>query len=133
VIGVDTNVFIRFIIDDNRAQHEAATGLLTAASAIDPILVHPIAWVEAAWVLRSKLKLTRDQIADVLAVSLVSDRSRMPEAGACEAALEDFRANKADIAECLMAHLNAASGCTTTYTFDKDAAARLDGAELLKG
>ncbi len=131
MIGIDTNVFIRFALNDDTRQHEAALALLAAADAEEPILVHPLVWVEAEWLLRTHYKLTRGEIADRLSITLRADRIVMPESDACEAALNDYRANKADLVECLLANLNRVAGCSLTYTFDKDAA-RLDIMRLLK-
>jgi predicted nucleic-acid-binding protein len=130
VIGVDTNVFVRFTLNDNQRQQSAALGLLSAADADNPVFIHPIVWVEAEWLLRSRYKLSREEIADRLAIAVKSDRVVMPDADACEAALEDYRASKAHLADCLIARLNAATGCTETRTFDKDASL-LEGMRLL--
>lgn len=130
MIGVDTNVFLRFAIDDDPAQHRAARNLLARADAANPIMIHPIVWLEAEWVLRSHFKLDRAAIADRLAIAIHGDRFVMPDTDACEAALADYRNNLADLAECLIVRLNQAAGCSTTLTFDKKAS-RIPGADPL--
>lgn len=128
--GVDTNVFLRFAIDDNAGQHKAALSLLKNASEEDPLLIHPIVWIESEWVLRTRFKLDRATIADRLAIALQADRFVMPDVEACSLALADYRANVADLAECLLARLNKALGCRTTYTFDREAARLPDASSL---
>ncbi len=131
MIGIDTNVFIRFALNDDPRQHKAALALLAAADVDSPIFVHPLVWVEAEWLLRTRYKLTRTEIADRLSITLRADRIVMPDSDACEAALNDYRANKADLVECLLAQFNHVASCEATYTFDKDAA-RLENMRLLK-
>jgi predicted nucleic-acid-binding protein len=130
MIGVDTNVFLRFSLADDARQHAAATALLRGSSETEPVMIDPIVLVEAAWVLRSAYGLDRAAIAERLAIVTMADRLRVLEPDAVDAALEDFRTGTADLAECLVVHLNRARGCTATFTFDKDAA-RLPGARLL--
>jgi predicted nucleic-acid-binding protein len=131
LIGIDTNVFIRFALNDNARQHAAALALLGAADETSPIFVHPLVWVEAEWLLRKHYKLSRAEIADRLSITLRADCIVMPDPDACEAALNDYRANKADLVECLLAQLNRVAGCEVTFTFDKDAT-RLEHIRLLK-
>jgi predicted nucleic-acid-binding protein len=74
-------------------------------------------------VLRSTKRFTRTQIADLLDRVLTTRLLRVPETELVEEALRLFRATRADFADTLIGVLNRRAGCTTTYTFDRAAAA----------
>jgi predicted nucleic-acid-binding protein len=131
MIGVDTNVFLRFSIDDDGAQHAAARDLLARAGGLDQILIDPIVWVECEWVLRARYGLGRDAIADRLGIVLDARQFVVRDRDAFARALATYRANRADLAESLVCEMNRAAGCRTTYTFDRDAS-RLVGMSKLR-
>jgi predicted nucleic-acid-binding protein len=130
MIGIDTNVFLRLSLGDDARQAKAAAALLREASAKEPLFIDAIVLVEAAWVMRTSYQMDRMAIADRLSIVVGADRLLVADPDAVEAAIDDFRAGTADLAECLVVHLNRARDCTTTFTFDKKAT-RLRGASLL--
>lgn len=130
MIGIDTNVFLRYVLDDDKKQWEIVNDFILLRSAHSPILVDPIVWVECEWVMRTVYKLDREAIVIRLEVALVSGQFKMEKPDLCRAALEDYRSKRAELVDCLVARLNSANGCSTTYTFDKKAA-RLPHATLL--
>jgi predicted nucleic-acid-binding protein len=130
MIGIDTNVFLRYVLADDEKQWEIANQFINLRSINSPILVDPIVWVESEWVMRTKYKLDREGIVMRLEVALISGQFKMEKPDLCRAALEDYRSKRAELVDCLVARLNSANGCSTTYTFDKKAA-RLTHATLL--
>jgi predicted nucleic-acid-binding protein len=126
LIGVDTNVLLRVLVEDNVAQLHAANALIDSADRDgDPLLVSPIVIVELEWVMRKLYDRNKDQILDGL------DRLRghanivIDDAEAVESAIKAWRTGKADLADYLISALARARGARTTMTFDRDAAETL--------
>lgn len=127
VEAIDTNILVRYITGDDKAQLEKATRLIETG---DPKLINPIALVELSWVLASIYKLSRDTIANTLKEIgrcgyLIYKRPK-PVNFAIECFIDGY-----DLADALILHTNIENGAAVTYTFDKKAA-RLTGYKLLR-
>ena len=124
--AIDTNVLIRYITGDNKAQLKKATQLIESG---EPKLINPIVLVELSWVLSSVYSLSRKTIAETLkdinSCGFFLFRRPKP----VTAAIDHF-ASGYDLADAMIVNLNTEDGAPTTYTFDKKAA-RLSGYELL--
>ena len=77
--------------------------------------------IELGWVLDSCYNLTRVQIGDAIEALLRSRELTVDRADSVSKALRWFRQGKADLADCLIAQIDADAGCTDTLTFDRDA------------
>jgi predicted nucleic-acid-binding protein len=123
VIGVDTNVLLRAFLADDTAQAEAARALLEReALAAGPLLVNVIVLCELVWVLARRQRYSRQQIAVTIESLLATAAVQLDQHRLVLDALELFRASRADFADCLIVALNLRAGCSTTYSFDSDAA-----------
>ncbi|HEY0328766.1 MAG TPA: type II toxin-antitoxin system VapC family toxin [Rhodopseudomonas sp.] len=120
MIGVDTNVLLRFF--DSVDQPQQATAVRELVRSQGPVFVNPIVLVEFVWTLRRKFQLDRDAIYARLSRVTNSPEFAIAEASATGRAVESFRNGPADFADYLMGELNKLAGCETTVTFDKDAA-----------
>lgn len=129
--ALDTNVLVRFLIQDDARQGFQARQLVDAALTRGETLFIPInVLLELEWVLRSNFEFPKDQIITTLS-SLLSATELVFEAEAsAEVALELFRQNKADFADCIHIALAHAAGQGPLWTFDK-AASRVQGASLV--
>ncbi len=129
--ALDTNVLVRFLIQDDARQGIQARQLVDAALTRGETLFIPITvLLELEWVLRSNFEFPKDQIITTLS-SLLSAKELVFEAEAsAEVALELFRQNKADFADCIHIALAHAAGQGPLWTFDK-AASRVQGASLV--
>ncbi|CAN5342194.1 type II toxin-antitoxin system VapC family toxin [soil metagenome] len=136
MIGVDTNVLLRYLLpDEDRRQGKLATALLSDASARgEPVFVSCIVLCELVWTLRSSYKLPKGDVLAVLHQILARADSTAADSDAgtpfvvedrvlLEQAVADYAAGRADFADHLIGRLAKASGATTTYTFDRTAAA----------
>jgi predicted nucleic-acid-binding protein len=130
VIGLDTNVLVRFLIQDDPAQGRAATALFRSLSSSRPGWVGLAVILETAWVMKSVRKMDRETIARTLSSLLTVDSLVVEQADALEEALRRFRSTKAEFADCLIAASARAAVCSKTVTFDQ-IAARDAGMELL--
>jgi predicted nucleic-acid-binding protein len=130
VIGLDTNVLMRFFMQDDPAQGRAATAFFRSLSNSQPGWVGLATILEAAWVMKSVQKMDRETIAATLGRLLALDSLLVEQADVLEEALRRYRRTRADFADCLIAASARAAGCRKTVTFDQ-IAARDAGMELL--
>jgi predicted nucleic-acid-binding protein len=127
VIGLDTNVLLRALLDAQEAEGLRARELVAQRCA-DPEsgFVNHVVLCEAAWVLARTYRYSRQQVHEALATILATPAFVIPERDLVEEAMQVFRATRADFADALIGVLNRRSGCATTYTFDRRAAATAD-------
>lgn len=129
--ALDTNVLVRFLIQDDARQGFQARQLVDAALTRGETIFIPITvLLELEWVLRSNFEFPKDQIITTLS-SLLSAKELVFEAEAsAEVALELFRQSRADFADCVHIALAHAAGQGPLWTFDK-VASRVQGASLV--
>ena len=122
MIGLDTNVLVRYLVQDDAAQASAASRLIgTQCTSDDPGFVSLLVLAELVWVLDRAYGYARHQVADVLNAILTAAELKAEQPDLARRALVDFEHGPADFADYLIGHVNAASGCSTTATFDKRA------------
>jgi predicted nucleic-acid-binding protein len=123
MIGIDTNILVRYLVqDDDRQARIAADILHNHCTAEDPGFITVIAMVELFWTLRSGYKFPRDQIIFTLQGLLRAKELVFQCPDAVRYACNAYTARGADFADALLGALAAAEGCATTLTFDKTAA-----------
>ncbi len=123
MIGLDTNVLLRYIVRDEAVQAKAASRLIeTRCSKEQPGHVSHVVLAELAWVLGRGYGYARAEVVKVLAAILSSAELRVQESALAWTALRAFQAGPADFADYLIGAVNADCGCETTCTFDKRAA-----------
>lgn len=133
MIGVDTNVLVRYLAQDDEAQSAAAAQVIDGFTPEAPGFVSQVALVETVWVLTRSYRMTRSAIADTVEALLRARELVIEGAEAGYLALATYRSTKADFSDALIAHGGRLAGCRETVTFDKGAASaagmRLIGAE----
>ena len=131
--ALDTNVLVRWLMDDDAAQCAAVVRARAAAlAAAERLLVPVTVLLELEWVLRSRYGLDRVPVAAVMDALLSVPELHVQAESAVERALMLFKQDGApDFADCLHVGLSEQAGEGPLLTFDKRAA-RLDGARLLK-
>ena len=122
--GLDTNVLVRYVMQDDPKQAEEASRLIESLTPESPGLVPVVALVELVWVLSSCYDLTREQVGQALDALLRTKEIVLDRADQVAQALRAFRASAADFADCLIERTAAAAGCKETMTFDTGAAKR---------
>lgn len=131
MIGLDTNVLVRFLVQDDPAQAAAARDLMAARSATDPAFVCREALLETVWVLESAYRQPAAAISGAIVGLLEAEEIVVEEPDDALAAAEAY-AGGADFADALIAAAARRRGCATLATFDRRAA-RSEGVTLLKG
>jgi predicted nucleic-acid-binding protein len=123
VIGLDTNVLVRYIAQDDVPQARKATALIEReCSEAEPGFIGLVALVELVWVAESCYAATRQDAARIVRRLLSARQLVVQEAETAWQALRAFESGKADFSDCLIERTAAAAGCKRTLTFDKRAA-----------
>jgi predicted nucleic-acid-binding protein len=121
--GIDTNILLRFLLDDEPAQSAAARQIINEHSTADePASVNIVVLAEMMWFLRRRLKLSRALAADTLRELLMNAHLRFQKEEAVIAALDAFASGQAEFNDYLIGYLNADAGIARTLTFDTKAA-----------
>lgn len=132
MIGLDTNVVVRYLVQDDRSQSAAATRLMERVlSAERPGLITAVTLCEIVRVLAECYDADRGRIASVIEGLLASRQLVVEEADIVWNALGDWRTSSADFSDALIGRQVIARGGEKIVTFDR-AAAKLPGFELLK-
>ncbi len=131
MIGIDTNVILRFILADDPIQYELSKRLIRSRSLEAPAYVSLLVFAEACWVLRSRYGYENAVIAETFRELLAAEELVFEDEDFLEGLLTNERAYGGDIADYVIAHLAARAGCLKTVTFDREAARRIPGMELL--
>ena len=127
MIGLDTNVLVRYIARDDPKQTAAATQLIEKrCTPENPGWINLIVICELTWVLQRVYNRPRERIAGILETILTSNELKVESADAVWQALRKFRKGAADMADYLIAGTNVTQGATPTFTFDKRASADSD-------
>lgn len=121
MIGLDTNVLVRYIMQDDARQSLLATRLVESLSAEAPGFVPLVSVVELAWVLSSAYELNRAQLVEAFEGLLRTKEIVVDRAETVWKALRVFQSGNADFADCLIERTAASAGCDRTMTFDRAA------------
>jgi predicted nucleic-acid-binding protein len=117
--GVDTNVLVRYITRDDPTQERAASRFLESArTRSEPVFVNVIVLCELVWVLGRAYEYSRAEVAAVIGRVLATEQIVVEDADLAWLALSDFKASKADFADCLIGRKNQRLGCDATVTLD---------------
>lgn len=130
MIGLDTNVLVRYLTQDDAAQSKKANTLMESLSAEAPGFIAIVSIVELVWVLQGCYHSDKKEIMAVLDTLLKTKSLMVEHADVVWQALRQFSNANIDFADCLIERCNHAAGCDYTATFDRDAA-KAAGMQLL--
>jgi predicted nucleic-acid-binding protein len=131
VIGLDTNVVVRYLTQDDPKQAPIATRLMEKAlSSDEPGFISLVVLAEVVWVLVSLYSVDRAGVAEVIGGLLTTEQLRMESAELVWRAKRRYEGSKADFSDALIAECAVSAGCKRSVTFDR-AAAATSGFELL--
>lgn len=123
MIGLDTNVLIRYIVRDDIRQAEAASRLIESRCTFDdPGLINPIVLCEIVWVLTRGYGYDRRTAAQVVRRILSVQELQVSRAELAWKALRLFEHGRADFSDYLIGLTNLQEKADTTFTFDRQAA-----------
>jgi predicted nucleic-acid-binding protein len=123
MIGLDTNVVVRYLTHDEPTQTAKAIELFTSLSADDPGFLSLIALVESVWVLERSYRFTKEEIVRVVETFLRGREVIVERAELVSQALRAFNATGVDFSDCVIERCGHAAECRYTATFDRRATA----------
>ena len=134
MIGLDTNVLVRYLAQDDAKQAALATRLIEdKLSATEQGFISLVVVAELCWVLGSLFDASTEELVATMEDLLITPRFYIEKRDVLQAALGRFKtasSRKEGLADALIAEIAASAGCKVTMTFDK-AAVRAGGMTLL--
>ncbi|MEP6701884.1 MAG: type II toxin-antitoxin system VapC family toxin [Betaproteobacteria bacterium] len=122
MLGIDTNVLVRFLVRDDEAQFEKARRLIKREiGAGESVFVSLPVLLETEWVLRSRYGARKTEIIGAFSGLLGALEVEIEDLAAVEETLFVWKDSVADFADCLIGAHNRRIGCRATVTFDAKA------------
>jgi predicted nucleic-acid-binding protein len=122
MLGLDTNVLVRYLVQDEPQQCQRAKRLLARELAKgEPVLISLLVLLETEWVLRSRYELEKQQRLSTLSALLDTADLTFEDEACIEQALYSWKDSTADFADSLIEARNRRLGCSGTATFDAKA------------
>ena len=132
MIGLDTNVIVRYLAQDDARQAAAATRLIEGSlSATTRGFVSIVTLAEVVWVMSSSYRASRTAVADIVEGLLTAPQLTLEKADVVWRALRAHRKSAADFSDALIVERGQDAGCSKTVAFDRCAAAH-PGFEALR-
>jgi len=121
MIGLDTNVVVRYIMQDDPKQSPKSNKIIDALSSDDPGFITVVSVIELYWVLTAGYALTDEQFLQAMEGILRTKQFVVENADQVLRALRVFEKGRSDFADCLIERTAASAGCAQTMTFDVQA------------
>lgn len=119
MLGIDTNVLVRFLVRDDEAQFEKARKLIKREVAAGRrVFVNQLVLMETEWVLRSRYAVPKNQIIEAISGLLDATDVQFEDEPSIEEALFIWKDAAADFADCLIGAKNRRMGCRATASFE---------------
>lgn len=121
MIGLDTNLLVRYLTRDDAPQYAKAKALIDKTTARgDGFVINTVVLCEVAWVLRAAYGYSRDEITDALEQILTTEQFVIENGDEARQAVADCRATNAGFADAFIGRINRTLGAEHTATFDRD-------------
>lgn len=125
MIGLDTNILLRWLIDESiwpdDAPHQTQLVADLVATGGERFFVNAVVLAETTWVLGQSMGQPRQVVADVVNRLLEASNVEIDQRVAVTAAVKSFAEGPAEFADHLLGQINRVAGCRTTVTFDRKA------------
>ncbi len=120
--GIDTNIFIRFLVGDDKRQAETAYNIFKKAeSEKNELFVPLLVILELIWVLESVYGIPRMEILESIRELLLMPILKFEHQAVLQQLTRSGLGNKYDLSALLLAHSAKEQGCGTVLTFDRKA------------
>lgn len=126
--GLDTNILVRYIVQDDQAQAKKAGFIVESFTREDPAFITTIVLCELNWVLKSSYKVSKANRIKTLEQLLCTDVFKFENYHCCLRALTSYKKGKADFSDFLIAEISKKEGIKSVITLD-NIAAKEDGFE----
>ena len=122
MIGLDTNVFILYIVQDDEQQAQLATDVIENQCSVEnPAFINEITLCEIVWVLKRAYRYDKAIILAVLKQLLSGSEVYISSHAEAWEAYSDYETGNADFSDYFIARINKKMGCPFTFSFDKKA------------
>ncbi len=118
MIGLDTNVLVRYIAQDDPKQSALATKLIDSLTKDNPGFITVVTVVELVWVMQTCYQLTKLEVVNILNMLIATKELMIENNETVIKATKVFSLSKADFADCLIERLADKAGCKYSVTFD---------------
>ncbi len=119
MIGLDTNVLVRYLVMDDTAQGKKASGLIQkSAERNEELFIDNVVLCELIWVLEAAYNFSKSEIADVLEKILMTELIIIQNQDEAWMALNDYRNGAADYSDYFIGGINKSFQCDYTATYD---------------
>ena len=122
MIGLDANILVRFVTQDDPVQSRYADEIMQSLSAKEPGWISLTALAELVWVMTRKFRASRTRIESLLEALLAREEIVVEQSDLVHRAINQYRIGTADFSDYLIACAAQAAGCRRTLTFDRKAA-----------
>ena len=122
MIGLDTNVLVRYIAQDDVKQSPMATACIESYSESNRGFISLVSLVELVWVMQRCYAASKDETVALLDKLLRVRTLSVENADLVVKALNCYTRSNADFADCLIERAGHDAGCKETVTFDSRAA-----------
>jgi predicted nucleic-acid-binding protein len=126
MIGLDTNIIVRYLAQDDAKQSLIASRLIESLTPENPGFMPSVVLAEIVWVMEELYDASRDKVGAIVEGLLQTQTLVVQDTDLAWKALARYRRGNADFADYLIERTCAAVGCDKTCTFDKKAARRND-------
>lgn len=117
MIGIDTNILIRYLTKDDPEQWKLAVQIIQNNQ---PCFVSNIVLCEVVWVLtRQSYQFNKEQILNVLEMMLQSSGFEFENRSVVYQAIQRTKQGSADFSDYLIGAIAQQAGCNETVTFDR--------------
>jgi predicted nucleic-acid-binding protein len=118
--GLDTNVLVRYLTQDEPSQARKANALIADAIAKHERLhIDAVVLCELVWVLRGAYNFDKGTVAGALEKILDAGQFSIDDRDLAKEALAAYRADQGDFADYVLGLRNRGAGCRVTMTFDR--------------
>ncbi|MEQ9230597.1 MAG: type II toxin-antitoxin system VapC family toxin [Cyclobacteriaceae bacterium] len=121
MIGIDTNVLVRYIVQDHQVQSKKATEFIESLTPKTSGFISSIVLCELNWVLKSAYGIDKNKRIAVIDTILSTSVFEIEDMTASMKALRSYENGKADYSDYLIREVMLDAGCETIMTFDKAA------------
>lgn len=122
MIGIDTNILVRYIVQDDKAQSRLATSVLEGKlDEKNQGLVSTVVLCELVWVLRRAYGYRKEQVMEVLRLLMSSADLMVDRVDDAWRALREYENGSADFSDYYIGQMNRTLQAKTTYTLDRKA------------
>jgi predicted nucleic-acid-binding protein len=122
MLGLDTNVLLRWLIDSQDAPEQTDLVSKTILESEKTCFVNAVVLAETIWVVGQVLKQSRSMQSEIVSRLLLSYNVEVSDRHAIEQALASFQQGGGGFVDHFIGAQNRLAGCDTTLTFDKKAA-----------